>query len=454
MKVTAEPLPESQVLLQIELEGPEIELHKERAYRRLVQRYMVPGFRKGKAPRNILERYLGAEVLLQEDLEGLLERSALEAIRQQSLEAIARPEIGELHSLDPMAFKATVSLRPKVELGDYASLRVPWEPPQVTPAQVQEALEAIRRQTTPWEPAGRPVQMGDLLTLDVRGALEGAAAPAEGEEARPAEAAEQVFMDQKGFNYLLQEDETYPMPGFAAQLVGMEVGQTKEFLLEAPADFTVRDLAGKSCRFAVAFTEIKEQRPSALDDEWAKGVLGGFESLEALQAKVRTDLEQQAEAYGRLAYEEKALEALAAQATVEFPPVLVETEIDRLFQDEDERLSSMGLTLAEQIARTGRDPAAYREEARPQARQRVARSLLVSRLAETEGVSVSPEEVEGEVERLLAAQPEGEARANARQIFSTEAGQEALRRRLLARKALDSLTAIARGERGAGALVS
>ncbi|MBI4236780.1 MAG: trigger factor [Chloroflexi bacterium] len=442
MKVTAESLPESQVLLQIELEEPEVERHRERAYRKLVQRVNIPGFRKGKTPRGILERYLGPEALLQEDLEDLLARSALEAVRQQNLDAVSRPEVTEVQSLAPVSFKVTVPLRPKVELGDYASLRVPWEPSQVTPEQEVEVMETIRRQTTPWEPVERAVQVGDLLTLDIRGMVE---EPAEG-EAPSGEAREQVFIDQKGLNYLLQEGAAYPMPGFSEPLVGMEKGQTKEFALQAPEEFAVRDMAGKPCRFTVTVHEVKEQRLPEIDDEWAKGVLDGHDSLEALRAKVRADLQEQADARAHRDYEEKVLDALTAQATVGFPPVLVESEIDHLLGDEDERLRGLGGTLAAHMASAGRDLASVREGVRPQARQRVLRALLVSQLMEAEKIAVSPEEMDAEVERLVTGQPEGEGRDNARQLFATEGARDTLRRRLLAQKAVDRLTALARGE--------
>ena len=162
MKITTEDMPDRQIGLLIELEEAEIEDHKQRAYRRLVQRYVIPGFRKGKAPRVILERHIGAETLIQEDIEALLEKSIADAVEQQELEPIARPQVTDVESLDPITFRATVALRPEVELGDYNSIRVEWEESEVTDEQVEEVLDNLRRQGAPWEPTDRPVQYGDL----------------------------------------------------------------------------------------------------------------------------------------------------------------------------------------------------------------------------------------------------------------------------------------------------
>lgn len=447
MKVTAETLPESQVLLQIELEEPEIERHKDRAYRRLVQRWAVPGFRKGKTPRAILERYLGPDALVQEDLENLLEQTALEAVKQQSLDAVARPEITEVQSLAPISFKVTVPVRPKIDLGDYASLRVTWEPPAVKPEDEQEVLEAVRRQTTPWEPVERPVQLGDLAALDIRGEVTESISP-EGNLSTD-NPGDRVFIDQKGLSYPVQEDSTYPMPGFPAQVVGMQRDETREFTLTAKEDFNVRDLAGKECRFQVTLHEVKEQRLPEIDDEWAKGVMGGFESLEALRSKVRVDLQERAEAQAHAEYEDKVLTALEAQVKGEFPPVLVDSEIDHMLQDQDERLRPLGFSLAQHMTSSGRTLQEIQDEVRPQARQRVLRSLIVSQLADAEKVIVPPEEVDAEVQRIVSAQPEGDARTSAEQLFGNDAAQDTVRRRILARKTVDRLIAIARGEGGA-----
>ncbi|MDA1096537.1 MAG: trigger factor [Chloroflexi bacterium] len=449
MKVATEATTNRQVLLEIELDAPEIEEHKQRAYRKLVQRTVVPGFRKGKAPRTILERYLGAEALVQEDLEELLERMMTQAVEQEKLVTVARPEITEVASLEPLLFKVTVALTPTVDLGDYRSIRLPWEPPTVAPADVEEALENMRRQGTPWEPAARAIRLGDLVTLDARGVVmvadesldESGDEPPTGDGQR-----ERTFFDQTGMNYPVEGGATWPVLGFSEALVGLTIEGTKTFALRTPDDFGVADLAGKDVTFTVTVHEVKEQLLPQMDDEWAKGVLEGFDSVGELREKVQADLAAQRETQAKMDYEEASLAALEAMASTEFAPIMVESEIDHMLQDEDERMRQMGVSLAAYAQSMGQDPSAFRDAMREPAERRIVRSLLVSELSELEGAEVDEADIATEVERLIETQPEGEARESARQLFVQGPAADTVRRRLLARNTVGRLAAIARGE--------
>ena len=449
MKVATEATTDRQVLLEIELEAPEIEEHKQRAYRKLVQRTVVPGFRKGKAPRSILERYLGVEALVQEDLEPLLERMMTQAVEQEKLVTVARPEITEVASLDPLTFKVTVALTPTIDLGDYRSIRLPWEPPTVAPEDVQDALENMRRQGTPWEPATRAIQLGDLVTLDARGVVMVADEPSDepGDEPSTGDGLrERTFFDQSGMNYPVEGGATWPVVGFSEELVGLSVEETKTFALRTPEDFGVADLAGKDVTFTITVHEVKEQILPQMDDDWAKGVQEGFDSVGILREKVQADLVAQRETQAKMDYEEAALAALEAMATTEFAPIMVESEIDHMLQDEDERMRQMGVSLAAYAQSMGQDPSAFRDAMREPAERRIMRSLLVSDLSELEGVEVDEADIATEVERLIESQPEGEARESARQLFVQGPAADTVRRRLLARNTVERLAAIARGE--------
>ena len=439
MKISTESTEDRQVFLQVELEEPEIESHKQKAYRKLVQQVAIPGFRKGKAPRLILERYLGVEVFMQEGLEDLLEQSANEAVEQEELDAAGRPEITDVESLDPITFKATVPLKPLADLGDFRSLRVPWEQPEVKDEDVQEALENVRRQGTPWEPAeGRPVRAGDLVTLTVKGTVPSA----EGDDADA-----ETFLEEDGMSFPVQEAATWPVPGFAGQLVGLEPDTDKEFTLTLPDDHPSEAIRGREGSFTVRVTEVKEQNVPDMDDEWAKGVMDGFDTMEALRERVESDLRTQAESRATVDYEEQVLDALQQQAKLEFPPVMVETEVDHLLQDQDERMRQIGVSLADYAARTGQEPSELRESMREQAEKRIIRALMVSELTEQTGIQAAEADVDGEIERLLESQGADEAaRQSAEELFSQEAARDTVRRRLVARKAVEYLTAVAKGE--------
>ena len=490
MKVTAEEMPDRQIGLQIELEEAEIEQHKQRNFRKLVQRHTVPGFRKGKAPRTILERFLGPESLVQEDLEDLLERSLAEAIEQQELEPVVQPRVTDVDSLDPITFRATVPLKPDVDLGDYKAIRLDWTDPEVDDAQVDETIDNLRRQGTPWEPVEREVRLGDLLTIDASGYVdedpedESSDAPEDADEeaesddaASPEDAVDEadsddlpsdedasetgdepsddgppgrrVFVNETGISYLTQAGVTYPAPGFPEHLLGMTAEETREFTIHVPDDFTIRNLNGKDAHFTVTVREVKEQNPPELNDEWAKTVEGFddvFETVEDLRERIRSDLSERTDQQVHAEYEDKILESLTETATVSFPPAIVDMEIDRILQDQDEQMRGMGISLASYAQSTGQGLEQLRDSVRPQAEQRVLRGLLVSHLAEQENIEPSEEETEEEVERVIESQQNPDAQEQARQVFQSEAARETVQRRLVARKTMDMLVEIARGQ--------
>ncbi len=470
MKITTEDMPDRQIGLVIELEEAEIEDHKQRAYRRLVQRYVIPGFRKGKTPRAILERHIGTETLLQDDMEGLLERSVADAVEKQELEPIAPPQVTDVESINPVRFRATISLRPEVELGDYESLRVDWEEPEVTDEQIEDVLTNLRRQGSPWEPVERDVQLGDLLTVDMHGYVdedpEDAAetddddADAESEsesddsadsESEPEVPGRRVFVEETGISYMVQEGVTYPAPGVPEELVGMSAEETKEFTISVPDDFTVRNLNGKDAHFTVTVREVKEQNLPELDDEWAQGVEGfgddEFETVEALRDRIRSDLTERTEAQARAEYEENILDKFAEAATVTYPPIVVDLEIDRILQDQDQQMRGMGMSLTAYMQTTGQDVEQLRDSVRPQAEQRILRGLLITNLAESKGIEASDEEINGDIAEVVGAQQDEATQEQARQVFESEAARESVQRRIVARKTMDMLVEIARGER-------
>ena len=481
MKITTEDMPDRQIGLLIELEEAEIEDHKQRAYRRLVQQYVIPGFRKGKTPRAILERHIGTETLMQDDIEGLLERSVVDAVQQQELEPIAQPQVTDIESLNPITFRATVSLRPEVELGDYESIRVDWEEPEVTDEQIEDVLNNLRRQGSPWEPVERPVQLGDLLTVDMHGYVdEDPEDAAESEDGAEAESDEQpapteetdsetesnesddsvgepeapgrrTFVEETGISYMVQEGVTYPAPGVPEQLVGMNAEETKEFTISVPDDFTIRDLNGKDAHFTVTVREVKEQDLPELDDEWAQGIEGfgddEFETVVALRERILSDLTERTEAQARAEYEENVLDRFAEVATVTYPPIVVELEIDRILQEQDEQMRGMGMSLAAYVQTTGQDVEQLRDSVRPQAEQRILRGLLITNLAESQDIEASDEEIDDDIAQVVGAQQDEATQEQARQVFESEAARESVERRIVARKTMDMLVEIARGER-------
>ena len=427
MKVSQEEVVESQTVLHIELEPPDVDKYLDRVYRRVVQKTTVPGFRRGKAPRALLERFIGREVMLEEALDFMVPEVTAEAVEQQGLETAGLPKV-EIVQLDPaVQLKATVPLKPAVELGDYRDLRLEEETVEITEEQIEEGLQQIRRESAPWEPVERPVQWDDMVTLSVIGQVNG----------------REVLKDNDGL-YIPQKDSENPIPGFSQELIGIAKGETKSFKLPVPEDYPDSTAAGHECEFSVSVAEIKERKPPELDDEFAKGVGEGYETLEALRQRVGDDLRSHAEGEARQRYQEKVVEALLENAQMELPPLLIEHEIDHLLNEQERALQQQRVSTEEYLSNVGKTPEQLREELRQVAIQRLHRSVTLSAIAELEEIEVSEDEIEA---RVASMSPSSSERGEElRQLFGSDEGRSTLGRMLLNQKLLDRLVEIARGE--------
>jgi len=426
LKVTREDLPQREVLLSIEVEAEDMDPYLDQAYRQLVQRRNIPGFRKGKAPRVVVERFVGQDALLDEAVDFLVSPVVEQAVEQEQLEQGGVPDV-EVVQRDPVVLKATVPLVPSVVLDAYRDIRAQPETVEVTDEQVQDTLERLRWELAPWEPADRPVASGDLVTLDIRAEVEGREAT-----------------NQKGVAYLAADDNLNPVPGFAQALVGAEPGQDKEFTITAPDDHQDRGLAGRECTFQVTVHQVREKDLSELNDEFAKGVGEGYDSLDALRDKIRDDIRGRGEQAARRRHEESVVEELLARTTVELSPLLVEREIDHLLADEQEALRRQQVGMEQYLQTVGKSAEEHREEARAVAVARLTRAHALRKVGELEGLTATPEEVEEEMKSLL--EEAGPRARELRRNLDTPGGRDSLGQVILRRKVLSRLVEIANGE--------
>ncbi len=423
MKVTAEFLPARQVLLTIEAEPPEMERSLDRAYRRIVQKASIPGFRKGKAPRTIIEKFFGKKYLLEEAAELMVPELTDQAIKEQGLEIAARPSI-EVTAVEPVAFKATVPLRPLVNLNQYKTVRVVKEPVEVTQEQIDSVIEQLRFNAAPWSPAERPVKLGDLATMDIEGYEN-----------------QKEVLRQTGIAFRPLKDLPNPVPGFSEQLEGVAIGQSKEFVLTFLPENPNKDVAGKTFRFKVTVHEVKEKQLPALDDAFVKSLGEGLETVDQLKERVAKNLTAAAESSTKDRYEQQVLDAIAKQATLEYPPVLVEHEIDHMLDDQMRQLQRSKVTFEEYLKSIGKTAEQLREELKPAGTQRLVNSLILGKVVEEEQINALPEEVDSEVDRL--SQGSGEQAERVRQLFASPSAKVSIERTLLTRKALERLCSIA-----------
>ncbi len=366
MKVSTERIPQSQVVLEIEVEPERLERSLDAAYRRMVQRTNVPGFRRGKAPRVMLERQVGHDTLLQEALDRLIPEVYREAIEQEDIDAIELPQV-EMVSTNPLVMKATVPVRPTIELGDYRRMWLPRDTVVVPEERVDEAVEQLRHRYANLQPVTRPVAWGNVVTADVRGNVDGRA-----------------LFDRSDIEFQLREDRPVFLPGLAEQIIGLSKGAEKEVDVSLPGDFPENALAGKPCHCRVAVREVKEEQLPDVDAAFARQVGEGFDSVDALRKRLAEDIRKAEEEAELDRYQEQILLNLDRTSQIEFPPVLVEKEIDHLLRDE---VGPQGQNGMEQyLQRIGKTEEELRGQLRETAERRVRHSLLLAEVAEVENI--------------------------------------------------------------------
>ena len=425
MKVTKDKTENSQVFLTIEMEPAEVEESLERSYHHLVKKTNIPGFRKGKAPRAILERYIGREGLLEDALNNLLPQAYEKAIKEQEIEAFAQPNI-EVAQTDPVVFKAVVPVKPTIKLGDYHHIEVTPKPVELTDDDVNITIEQLRHQHATWEPVERPVDFNDLVVLDVDSNIEG-----------------KPFINQKGVQYQVLHDLPFPAPGFAEQLAGMKMGEEKEFKLQFPSDYPKGELAGKEPSFKVKVNEIKQEILPELNDELARQINPDFKTLDLLQEKVSAELKLEAEERARLDFEERVVEAVVDLTELEFPPVLVEMEIDRLLSQQSRRWQMGGGNLEEYLRSKNKTEVELREELSPLATKSVTQSLVLGKITEEEKIEVSPSELNDEIESMTKNAAENKDELH--KFLDTPQAHQSIEQLLITRKTIQCLVEIAEG---------
>ena len=423
MKVSTEPVENSQVALNVEMEAVEVDEYLEKAYNRLVGKVSIPGFRKGKAPRVILEQHVGKDTLFQEALECLIPEAYEKALEEQEIEAIGQPKI-ELTQTEPVVFKAIVPLRPTVKLGDYKQIRLKSEPVEISDEDVDAMIEQLRHENAVLSPVDRPVEFGDIVTIAIEGESQG-----------------EPFVSRKDLVYEVSRDSRVPLPGFAEKLEGMKKGEKRSFVLSYPSDYEMQELAGKEYSFDVTISEVKEKKLPEVDEEFAKSL--GREGLASMRERIFTNLKARGEEKARLEFEQKVVDTAVELSEVEYPPVLIDREIDRLLNEEARNFVEGARGLENYLRSINKTIDDHREELRPVASQRALRSLVLEKVAEAEKVEVSASEIDDEIEKMV--KDAGEQAEEMRKLFNSSQAREPIKNFLVNRKTVEQLVQIANG---------
>jgi trigger factor len=434
VKVSSTELPPRQVVLDIEVEQERLERAIDEAYRRLSGRVDVPGFRRGKAPRSMVERLIGRDRIVEEALDRLVPQVISEAIQQQKIEPYTRPRVESIE-FEPLRLKAVVGLAPKVELGDYkGNLRVDSEQAHVSDDQIDAVIHRLRDSHAQWAPVERAVQLGDRVGLDLLATGEDPLKP---------------LIDSKEAEYVVDPAGAQPAPGFAEQLSGLEAGEEKAFSLTLPEDYPDKNFAGKPAEFHVTLHWVKERELPAVDDEFAQQV-GDYSDLAALRASIESQLRTREDERVREQLEQAAVNRLVEISSIEFPPELVERQAQHLLETLTRNVEQQGLQLAQYLRMIGKDQDTLAREIRTEAESRIRRRLALDAFANAENIGVDQHEVEHEVQRVAAGT---ENAAAVEQLALANPGtmqrvQEATRERKAMARLLELATADGRNSGG------
>ncbi len=424
MQVTRESDSSTEVTLNISMDSEDEEPFLNRSYRRLAGRVRIPGFRPGKAPRAVVESHLGRATLVQEALEFMIPESLDQVLREHEIRAFSEPQL-EVLDVEPVSFKAVVPLEPEVDLGEFRTIRVESPPVDIGQEDVDRVLESLRFESAPWEPVERPVAFGDLVTLNVQGNIAG-------EDA----------INDEGVDFIPQLDNELPLPGFSVYLEGMTEGQEKDFTLAVPDDYPQENYAGKDCYFHVEVASVKEKQLPDLDDEFAKGVRDGFESMEALSEHIRQRLTDEGEATAQRELERNVLEEVKKIANIQASELIYQREMESIREDHERTLRNQRLDMDTYLRFIGQTTQEWEEQIRPQAEDRLATFLIMRKLAEQESVEVEDADIDAEIDRLTENSAE-ESVDSLRRILNSEDSRESLRSSLLNRKVVALLVEIA-----------
>lgn len=388
MSLQVEKLEKNMAKLTIEVSASELEKALQSAYMKQKNKISLPGFRKGKVPRQMIEKMYGAEILYDDAANALIPKAYADAYDECELDIVSRPEIDvvQIEKGKDFIFTATVATKPEVTLGEYKGLEVDKVSTRVTQkevdAKIQEEAEKNARTITVED---RAVQDGDEVVLDFEGFVDGVA-----------------FEGGKGENYPLTIGSGSFIPGFEEQLVGAEAEKEVEVKVTFPEDYHAEDLKGKEAVFKCTVHEIKAKELPEIDDEFAAEV-SEFDTLEEYKADVKAKIKEQKAAEGKAKQEDQVVEQAVKNATYELPEAMVETQAEQMANDFAQRMQSQGLTMEQYFQFTGTTAEQMMEDLKPQAVKRIETRLVLEAIAKAENIEISDEKLDEEIGKMAEA---------------------------------------------------
>lgn len=388
MSLQVEKLEKNMAKLTIEVSAEELEKAIQTAYLKNKNKITIPGFRKGKVPRKMIEQMYGKEVFYEDAANALIPDAYEKALEECTEEIVSSPKIDvtQIEAGKPFIFTAEVALKPEVTLGTYKGVKVAKAEVEVSDeevdAEVNKERESNARTITVED---RAVQDGDMTVIDFEGFVDGVA-----------------FEGGKGENYPLTIGSGAFIPGFEEALIGAQIGVETDVNVTFPEDYQAEELAGKAAVFKCTVKEIKVKELPELDDEFASEV-SEFETLAEYKEDVKKKLAEKKETEAKNAKEEAVIDAIIAEASMEIPDAMVETQQRQMIEDFSQRIQSQGLTMEQYMQYTGMTASKLLDQAKPQALKRIQSRLVLEAVAAAEGITASEEEFEAEAAKMAEA---------------------------------------------------
>lgn len=373
------------VKLVIEASAEEFESGLNAAYNKNKNKISVPGFRKGKAPRKMIEQLYGSQIFFEDAANEIIPDAYADAAKESGLDIVSQPKVSieQLEAGKPFIFAAEVAVRPEVELGEYKGVEVTKADAEVTDADVEEELKKVQDQNSRTVSVeDRAVKDGDMTVIDFEGFIDG-----------------EAFDGGKGENYPLTIGSHSFIDTFEEQMIGMNIGEEKELNVTFPEDYHAENLKGKPATFKVTVKEIKEKQLPELDDDFAQDV-SDFDTLAEYKDDLKKKIAERKESEAKAKKESEAIEKVVEAAKMDIPQAMIDTQVNRMLEDFAMRLQQQGLSVEQYFQYTGMTADKIMEEMKPEAVKRIKNSLVLEAVAKAENIEVSEEEFEAELQKM------------------------------------------------------
>ncbi len=432
LKIKTKELDNCEIQINVEVDQEKLEASKKLSARRMAKKINIPGFRKGKAPYSVISQHIGEGAITENAIEALGQEVYKEAIEQTEIQPFAPGTLVDCDLGKKTKFVFNIPIEPTVDLGNYKSVRIPYEEVNITDEAIDESIEHLRNEHALLEPIEQPAKLGDVIILDIKGVL------------NEDTSENNVLVEENDFDLLLDEKSEWPMEGFIDELIDISIDDTRSFELVFSKDYHNEELASKTVKWDVKCKSCKSRTLPELDDDFAKLVSEEYQTVLDLRVAVRKQLELSAITEKDKEHRNLVVEEMVKQCIIKFPPIMLENRIKELIQEQDRQLQSRGMTLEDYLKIQNQTEDELTEELKPNAIKQLQSSLMLSEIVKIENIEVEDDEIDKAIEKTSSSF--GESAEQIKEMLQKGNGRRSIELDLISDKVLNKLQSIAKGE--------